>query len=258
MIRHLFFDWGNTLMPVFPEYESAMCTWPQVFAMPDAREVLAVLNQNYVCRIATNAGDSQAAQVREALARVDLAEFIANIFTSREIGLNKTNPRFYDNLAKMVNADPADLIMIGDDYMQDVQSAYQAGWKTVWFNEKREACPAIHPMQDGEINHLLYLPEVLVLGFWPGLDQCQAWMDKYELPENICAHSRAVASYAYRLAVHLRYQGMNIDPLLIHRAALLHDLDKLQTDRAQAHGSLAAKIMLSKGFPEIASIVQAM
>jgi putative hydrolase of the HAD superfamily len=37
--RCLLFDWGDTLMRVFPEYVGPMAAWPKVEAMPHAEEM---------------------------------------------------------------------------------------------------------------------------------------------------------------------------------------------------------------------------
>ena len=61
------FDWGNTLMEVFPDYVGPVQSWQTVKTAPGARQVLEVLALQYNLVIATNASDSNSTQVWQAL-----------------------------------------------------------------------------------------------------------------------------------------------------------------------------------------------
>ena len=45
-IKALFFDWGNTVMKVFPEYEGPMVSWPKVEKIEGIEELLNYLFKN--------------------------------------------------------------------------------------------------------------------------------------------------------------------------------------------------------------------
>ena len=71
-------------------------------------------------------------------------------------------------------------------------------------------------------------------------------------------HSQAVAGVAYLLALWLRQNGENVNPILAQRGGLLHDLAKLHPDddfaNGNDHGVLAGKILYQRGQPELAKI----
>jgi hypothetical protein len=59
---------------------------------------------------------------------------------------------------------------------------------------------------------------------------------------------------AYHLADKLKAKNITVDPILVHRAAYLHDIDKMITDKPAA---LSAGILREWGQPEIARLVEA-
>ena len=75
----------------------------------------------------------------------------------------------------------------------------------------------------------------------------------FDLPDGIVAHSRGVSRVAAEAARLLESAGIAVDPQLVAVAALLHDVDKPQTqDGGEQHGLLAARWMAERGFPELA------
>ena len=50
-IHTLVFDWGNTLMQVFPEYSGPMLEWPQIAPVKGIKTALTRLKPHYrLCR----------------------------------------------------------------------------------------------------------------------------------------------------------------------------------------------------------------
>src|SRR5512139_810619 len=92
----LLFDWGDTLMRVFPQYPGPMSAWPQVAAMPHALEALSILHPDYTLCLATNAADSTEAEIRLALARVALDPYLDRVYCFRKIGYKKPLPEFFN------------------------------------------------------------------------------------------------------------------------------------------------------------------
>ena len=68
----LVFDWGNTLMKVFPEYTGPMVNWPEVAEVDGMSEALDGLAGRSPMVVATNAADSTAELVWKALRRAKL------------------------------------------------------------------------------------------------------------------------------------------------------------------------------------------
>jgi len=132
--RALLFDWGDTLMRVFPQYPGPMSTWPQVAAMPHAHRTLAALYPAYTLCLATNAADSTETEIRAALARVGLDPYLDHVYCYRKIGYKKPLPEFYAFILEDLNLSPSQTVMIGDDYDSDMLGALRFGLHAVWLS----------------------------------------------------------------------------------------------------------------------------
>jgi putative hydrolase of the HAD superfamily len=161
MIHALIFDWGNTLMRVFPKYKGPMAFWPKVEAVAGVKEILLLLQPRYRLVLATNATDSDAILVRKALSKVSLEEHFYTVLTSQELGIRKPDPAFYQAVLKEVGYSPHQTAMIGDNYEDDIASAKQSGLWTIWFNPKGIPSPFTNPLHDAEIKVMAKLPSAL-------------------------------------------------------------------------------------------------
>jgi putative nucleotidyltransferase with HDIG domain len=85
----------------------------------------------------------------------------------------------------------------------------------------------------------------------PSVQECEAFWRRFDVSENVIAHSRVVAELARLLAVHLHRVGCSFNIPLIIAAGLLHDLMKGTPDHARA----GAKVLRDSGYPEVAAIV---
>jgi FMN phosphatase YigB (HAD superfamily) len=145
-IRVVLFDWGNTLM-VDDGQPGPMAAWPRVAAVPGAAEALAALHGHCRLCVATNADDSGAREVMAALGRVGLARHIARVFSSRDVGARKPAPAFYAAVLDALRADAAargepelladQVVMVGDNWENDVVGAWAAGFEAIWFDPAR-------------------------------------------------------------------------------------------------------------------------
>jgi len=255
MMRVLIFDWGDTVMRVFPGYAGPMADWPEVAAAPGVEVALTALAPHHLLALATNAADSGAALVRVALQRAGLARYFALVFTARELGARKPEPAFFEALLREMDCAADEAVMIGDDYAADVAGAKAAGLRGVWFNPAGAACPDSHPLYDAVVTELADLPAALAAIRLPDLAESSALLAQYDVSSNLLAHCRAVAAIAFRLAEHLQAVGEILDPLLAHRGGLLHDVAKPAAKRmGQAHDELAATLLRAHHFPELADI----
>lgn len=132
--RCVLFDWGDTLMRVFPEYEGPMVTWPRVEAAPHAAEVLAALQSQWLLALATNAEASTEADIRAALARVGLDRWLDKIYCFRGVGYKKSSPAFFAQVLADLGLDPRQVVMVGDDFEADVLGANRCGIRALWLN----------------------------------------------------------------------------------------------------------------------------
>lgn len=139
MDRHtkgcILFDWGDTLMRVFPEFSGPMKDWPTLEAVPGAAEMLSVLRQNWILALATNAADSEEEDIRLALHRVGLDIYLDKIYCFKTIGHTKPSPEFFGYILDDLGLSPELAVMVGDDYAADVLGANRCGVRAVWFNE---------------------------------------------------------------------------------------------------------------------------
>ncbi len=134
--RALLFDWGDTVMRNYPDFAGPMFSWPHVEVIPHVRETLALLYPTWILAIATNAADSSEEDIHKALQRVALDVLFDRIYCFHNIGHKKPSPQFFAAITKDVGLDPAQMIMVGDQFEADIQGAVQAGMRGIWFNEK--------------------------------------------------------------------------------------------------------------------------
>jgi HAD superfamily hydrolase (TIGR01509 family) len=161
--RCLLFDWGDTLMRVFPEFDGPMVAWPKVEAMPFAGQVLTELRSRSMLVLATNAADSEEVEIRAALDRVGLDQLLDKVYCYRRIGHKKPSKEFFEHILADTGVEPSRAIMVGDDFEADVVGANDCGLRAIWYNprtaEKHES--AMHQT----IHDLRSLPQVLD-SFW--------------------------------------------------------------------------------------------
>lgn len=153
------FDWGNTLMRVFPEFRGKMRDWPRVQEIPGARKALHSLHGRIGIALATNAADSEEEDIRQALERADLSSFIKRIYCLKTVGAKKSSPEFFAWVLKDLHT-PADrIVMVGDEYGEDVEAAQAAGLRAVWYNERSPEVRTGHNL--ATLHHLDHLPAIL-------------------------------------------------------------------------------------------------
>jgi putative hydrolase of the HAD superfamily len=264
----LVFDWGDTLMKVFPDQPGLMADWPEVAEVDGIVEALEKLLGRHTLAVATNAVDSNAGQVWKAIRRVGLGEYFKAVFTAREIGHKKPEVGFFRQIERVLGGTTQQMVMVGDQYAVDVLGAKTAGWKAVWYNPANRPAPGALPLHDGEIAHMRDLPGAVqepgaaLLPGLPDVATCLAWLEEGGAPFNLLAHVQLVASAAYLLATWMRQSGAGVNPVLTHRGGLLHDLAKMDSlkrrdepgTRPPDHAAVARDQLLQRGQPALAEI----
>lgn len=76
-------------------------------------------------------------------------------------------------------------------------------------------------------------------GYIPDDAACAALWDRYDMLDNVRAHSRLVANVATRLALRARERGLDVDVQAVRASAMLHDLAKTWCLR---HGGAHAEL----------------
>jgi len=252
----LVFDWGNTVMVDLPQYHGKMKDWPKVQAMDRAELTLSELSKDFNIVLATNAEDSKAADIKEALDRVNLGKYFTQIFSYHDLRVKKPELIFFYRIQELLGCRPSDIIMVGDNYHQDIIGAKQAGWRTIWFNANCQIAPAHLPLHDLEIKHFSEIPKALKKPYYPDVQTCLSWYIESGVTHTLLAHVNNVAAISYQLAFWIAEKGLPINPILAHRGGLLHDLAKLKDESQKNHAELAAEILISKNQIELSEIAR--
>ena len=99
-INTIVFDWGDTLMRVFPEFPGRMADWPKIELMPGVEAYPWKLPEGLTLVVASNAEDSTAHEIGTALERVGIAGCFDRVFAWRDLGSRKPSPVFYASLIR--------------------------------------------------------------------------------------------------------------------------------------------------------------
>ncbi len=143
-VKAILFDWGDTIMKVFPEYPGPMAHWPSVAMVEGADDLLRKLRDNYLLALLTNAGDSGSGLVVDALTRVDLQVAFDYVFTAKDLGSKKPEAAFFQAALGRMGVEPDEAVMVGDDFDKDIVGARKAGLRAVWFNPEGKEAPRSH------------------------------------------------------------------------------------------------------------------
>ena len=114
----LVFDWGDTLMQVFPQFTGAMARLARVAAVPGAPEGPRSFSTHYNLVVATNAADSiLPGGAPGPGSGGDLSRFFSAVFTSAEYSSRKTRSGFFPGQSRSaLGLQPDQLCMVGDSY----------------------------------------------------------------------------------------------------------------------------------------------
>jgi len=161
-IKALLFDWGNTVMKVFPDQTGPMALWPKVVAVEGIQEILPLVKERFKIVLISNAQHSDRDLIYQALERVSLSQYFHEIFTPHELNERKPAPQFYLNILNQIEIEPENGIMIGDDYENDIIAAKQVGLWTIWYNEdNKQHLDTNFPYHDAEINKIEELASLI-------------------------------------------------------------------------------------------------
>lgn len=248
-------------MEVYPEFSGPMVTWPKVGVVPGAIQALQELaSLRLPLYVATNASGSSTAQVRAALTRAGINSFFTGVYTYHDLGFRKGEQGYYDVLACKIGSLPSSLVMVGDDYSNDVWAASASGWRAIWYNPNFASAPGLLPVECADIHRMDSLLQALPAVNLPALPDCLDWLFQEGASLNLLQHVQTTAAIAYLLALKLRACGASVDPILAHRGGLLHDLAKIQSVRNPQpgvhHGEMAARMLEKRSQPRLAEIAR--
>ncbi|MGI9284621.1 MAG: HAD family hydrolase [Pseudomonadales bacterium] len=141
-------------MEDLPGQHGPMYMWPEVRLVEGVVDCLHSLNKVAKCHVATNAKDSTATEIRKAFARVELSQYIEEIFCANSIGHKKPSSEYFEFIQIKLGAPKSKIVIIGDSLENDVYGALQQGFNAIWFNRNEHDVPAgINAI--GELKELL-------------------------------------------------------------------------------------------------------
>lgn len=251
MIKAILFDWGNTVMEEFPGEFGPMADWLQVAVTPGFKEIFPELQSHYILCLATNSTDSSSDQVQKALAQAGLGGVFQNIYTAHDLGMAKPALEYYQKITTDLSLLPEQCLMVGDSFEIDANGAALAGLKTCWFMRSKEPLRS-QPLFDGVITAYNQFPQCLRMvaqGNIPSFTASLYLLRTVQIKPGLFRHVQTVALIAFVLGTWLLESGVSVNPVLAHRAALLHDIDKGVPNRdVEEHGKLGARMVRDAGY----------
>ena len=89
-----------------------------------------------------------------------MTDYFDNIILSEDAGANKPSPAFFDYAFRKSGARAEHTMMIGDNFVTDIEGAQQAGMKVMFVNAHPERLTPPHPV-DWEVHTLSEVKEIL-------------------------------------------------------------------------------------------------
>jgi HAD superfamily hydrolase (TIGR01549 family) len=96
---------------------------------PKVAETLAKLSEKYILSIASY---TQGSFTKPELKELGIEKYFSYFVFSSDIGFRKESPEFYKKCLEIVGRNPADCVMVGDNYREDVSVPSQLGINTIW------------------------------------------------------------------------------------------------------------------------------
>ena len=89
-----------------------------------------------------------------------MTDYFDNIILSEDAGANEPSPACFDYAFRKSGAKAEHTVMIGDNFVTDIEGALQAGMKVIFFNAHPERFTPPHPV-DWEVHTLSEIKEIL-------------------------------------------------------------------------------------------------
>lgn len=120
---------------------------------PGARETVeAMLDAGLDAVIATNP-IFPATAVQQRLEWAGVADLPFALVTSSEnMHAAKPNPRYYHEILDSIRREPDECVMIGDDFINDIQPCLRLGVRTYWVDMTTTTPPSFDPSARGQLH----------------------------------------------------------------------------------------------------------
>lgn len=103
---------------------------------PEILNILQQLKQRYQLVIATN-GSQYVQQKKIMQTKLDAAFLPEEIYISEMLGHEKPESGFYHKILESIGKNPEQCLMVGDNYVNDIEAARNCGLYTCWIDHKR-------------------------------------------------------------------------------------------------------------------------
>lgn len=101
---------------------------------PDTEFVLRKLKNKYELGILTN---GLVMQQKRRLSSLGLTYIFDYFFTSESIGTDKSSQKYFDSVFKIIEHRNYECALVGNDPINDIETANSIGMTTIWFNRKK-------------------------------------------------------------------------------------------------------------------------
>lgn len=148
---------GRTMEEMMPAFDDFYATqFGQLRSLtrtrPEARAVVqSAFDAGLDVVVATNPLFPETA-VRQRMEWAGVADFPFQLVTSYEVvHACKPYPRYYTEMVERIGHKPAECVMVGDDWGNDVAPSIQAGLHAYWLNEDAPLPEAFNPLARGTL-----------------------------------------------------------------------------------------------------------
>lgn len=125
--------------------------------VPEAKEILGDLSGNYALYVVTN---GVAVTQKNRLKKSGLDVFFNEVFISEELGVQKPDPQFFNEVFATIPQEKEEALIIGDSLSSDIKGGFLSQIESVWYNPKEiKNTTDISPTF--EIKCLKELPKIL-------------------------------------------------------------------------------------------------
>lgn len=127
---------SDTVFAVFYEEQfERFLEYPPHPLQEDTLETLERLSENYLIACISNTGFVDGAEMRPALQRAGILEFLDIQIFSNEVGVNKPDPRIFETMLELSGCFPEQVLHIGDDFVADYEGARSMGMHAVHLSD---------------------------------------------------------------------------------------------------------------------------
>lgn len=123
--------------------------------LPGTEELLDYLHKRYELHVLTN-GFVETQKIK--MEKSGLNAFFGTMFSSEVVGVNKPDPKIFEESLRQTGAEAVSALMVGDNLDADILGAQQCGIDQVYYNPARLAHSARPTF---EVSHLLQMKTFL-------------------------------------------------------------------------------------------------